>query len=210
MTNEQQQLEALQEMRTMMKRSSRFLSLSGLSGIAAGTFALIGAAVAYLYLGSVQTSEFDYASRNTGKWGLDFVSFFLLDAGMVLFLALASGIFFTTRKARKENQPIWDHNSRQMLLNFFIPLVTGGLFCLIQVQQGNYELIAATTLLFYGMACVNAGKYTHRDIYYLGLCEIALGLVSALLHEHSLMLWAIGFGVLHILYGISMYVKYER
>ncbi len=191
-----------------MKRSSRFLSLSGLSGIAAGTFALIGAAVAYMYLGYESLN--DYSARNSGKWGLDFETFFLLDAGIVLVLALAAGILFTVRKARKENQPIWDHNSRQMLINFFIPLAAGGLFCLIQLQQGQYELIAATTLLFYGMACLNSGKYTHTDIYYLGLCEIALGLLAALVHEYSLLFWAIGFGVLHIVYGIAMYVKYER
>ena len=41
--NEQQPLEELQHIKRMMERSSRFISLSGLSGIAAGICAIAGA-----------------------------------------------------------------------------------------------------------------------------------------------------------------------
>ena len=57
---------------------------------------------------------------------------------------------------------------------------------------------------------VNASKYTLNDIRYLGLTEIFLGLVALVFLEYSLLFWAIGFGLVHIIYGIVMYYKYER
>jgi hypothetical protein len=205
--------EALQDIRSMMERSSRFISLSGLSGVSAGMFALLGAAAVYWYLQIVpfdQKRIYYQLARNTERWGMDYISFFVLDAAIVLLLALAGGVFFTTRKARRKGLKIWDQVTRRLLINLLLPLFTGGVFCLALFYHGYIGLIAPATLIFYGLALLNASKYTFNDIRYLGLSEILLGSVALFLLGYGLEFWAIGFGVLHIVYGSLMYFKYER
>ena len=73
-----------------------------------------------------------------------------------------------------------------------------------------FGLVAPTTLLFYGLALYNAGKYTLDEIRYLGVSEIILGLLGCIFIGYGLMFWALGFGVLHIVYGFMMWWKYER
>ncbi len=212
MTKAHQQLEALQQIRALMERSSRFISLSGLSGVAAGIVALLGAAVVYLYLGIRPfSSRYVYyeMARGKEKWGLDFMEFLLLDALLVLILAIAGGIYFTTRKARRNNQPVWDPLTKRLLINLLIPLVTGGIFCIALVYRGYIGFVAPATLIFYGLALLNASKYTLNDIRYLGISEIILGLIGMFYLGNGLELWALGFGVLHIVYGMVMYWKYE-
>ena len=50
MNEQNQHLETLQDIKKIMERSSRFLSLSGLSGIAAGICALAGSVIAYKWI----------------------------------------------------------------------------------------------------------------------------------------------------------------
>ena len=211
--NQKEHLNHLVEIRSLMEKSSRFISLSGLSGVAAGIFALIGLGITYLYLEIIPfTGErFHYINPfNYTKWGIQLIPFFLLNAGAVFSLAISFGIYFTTKKAKKKGQKIWDKVTLRLLISLSIPLVTGGLVCLAMIQHGLYTLIAPCTLIFYGLALVNAGKYTLNDIYYLGLCEILLGLLGLCYIGYGLELWGIGFGILHILYGTLMYFKYER
>lgn len=195
-----------------MERSSRFISLSGLSGVVAGIAALVGAALVYAYLG---VSPFDQQrpyyvmAPEVHKWGMGYLTFFILDAVGVIILALSFGIFFTTRKARRKGQKIWDALTRRLLVSLGIPLVAGGLFCLALLKHGLIGLVAPATLIFYGLALVNAGKYTLHDVHYLGLCEIALGLLATFRMGFGLEAWVIGFGFLHIIYGVWMYYKYE-
>lgn len=206
-------LDTLQEIRSLMERSSRFISLSGLSGVIAGSLALFGAFMAYLYLGITpfdQQHTYYVSLEGANKWGMNYITFFLVDASVVLIAALGVGIFFTTRKARQKGQKIWDALTRRLLINLCIPLVAGGIFCLALFFHGYNGLIAPSTLIFYGLALVNASKYTLNDVRYLGISEIILGLISIFLLGYGLEFWAIGFGVLHIIYGTLMYFKYER
>ncbi len=211
MSKHQEHLETLSEIRSLMERSSRFISLSGLSGVAAGVIALAGAIVAAIYLEVNLFEEHHYyVIRQGEKWGMDYWTFFFVDAGVVLILALAAGIYFTTKKARKSGQKIWDPTARLMLINLAIPLGAGGIFCLILIHHGWFGLVAPTTLIFYGLALLNGGKYTLNDIRFLGITEIILGLIATYYLGYGLLFWAIGFGVLHIVYGIAMYMKYDR
>lgn len=214
MNETEQHLEHLAEMRALMERSSRFLSLSGLSGIWAGLCALAGAAAVYVYLEIAPLSSgsglyFEKAIR-TLKWGMNYKSVFILIALLVLATALAGGIFFTTRKARRQGLKIWDATSRRLLWAVAVPLVAGGIFCLALLYWDYPGFVPPATLVFYGLALVNGSKYTLRDVEFLGLSEIALGLLGMFLLGTGLELWAIGFGLLHIFYGAWMYWKYER
>ena len=205
-------VEQLNEIRELMERSSRFISLSGLSGIMAGFVALAGSIVAFFYL-NYDLRYFDpQAYFGEQQQILSSKTFLILvvDAFIVLFLALFVAIYFTTRKARKLGHKIWTHSTRQLLINLAIPLVAGGIFCLILLWYRLIFLVAPATLLFYGLALINASKYTLSEIRWLGICEVILGLIAAIFAGYGLIVWAIGFGVLHIVYGTVMYRRYER
>jgi hypothetical protein len=207
----QEPIEQLTKIRDLMERSSRFISLSGLSGVAAGIIALIGSGIAFVYL-DLDSRYFEINGFRSLSIGFHYSHawvFIIFDALIVLILALLSGIYFTTRKARSRGLKVWDSTARRMVINLSIPLVAGGIFCLVLLHHHLVFLLAPVTLLFYGLALINASKYTYREIRILGLSEIILGLVASWLVGYALIFWAVGFGALHILYGTMMYYRYE-
>jgi hypothetical protein len=203
---DQKHQEDLSHIRSMMERSSRFISLSGLSGVFAGLSALIGGLYVYLLF---KANGLDYFDGQHKLYSVDLVSDLVLIAMIILVSALTFGIFFTIRKSRKYNLPIWTTATKKMLVNLAIPLVVGGVFCIALLYHQIYVLIAPTTLLFYGLALINAEKYTFSDIKYLGFCELILGCISLFYVGYGLVFWIIGFGVLHILYGLIVFKKYK-
>lgn len=207
MNKEVDYLKDISEIKGMMERSSRFISLSGLSGIMAGIYALAGAYIAYSLIYSEQSF---YSYKRIEASDYDTLALLVLDALIVLVLALGTGIYFTTKRATKQGLKIWDNTAKRLLINLLIPLVTGGLFALILVLRGFVGIVAPITLIFYGLALVNASKYTLTDVRYLGLSEILLGLLASYYIGYGLLFWALGFGVLHIIYGTLMYYKYEK
>lgn len=215
MNDTRQQLEHLAEMRSLMERSTRFLSLSGLSGVWAGLCALAGVYVVYQYLnveplGFQDTDVYYGRSTDYTRWGMDYRSVFVLIATLVLAAALAGGVFFTTRKARMRGERVWDASTRRLLWAMAVPLFAGGIFTLALLYRGYVGFLAPSTLVFYGLALINGSKYTLRDVEQLGMLEIGLGLIGMFYPVYGLDLWAVGFGLLHIFYGTWMYWKYER
>ena len=202
----QKHQEDLSHIRIMMERSSRFISLSGLSGIFAGIFAIVGAVFTYYLLGKNGINYFDNNLKTFSKY---LILELAIIAFIVLLLALTFGIFFTIRKSKKDNLPIWTNATKNMLLNLIIPLFVGGIFCISLLFHGSFGLIAPATLIFYGLALLNAEKYTFSDIKYLGYCELTLGCISLFYLGMGLVFWVVGFGILHIVYGIIMYKKHK-
>jgi hypothetical protein len=194
-------LKDIQDIKKMMDKSSQFISLSGLSGVLAGVYALAGA-IFIKYIDALQE----------GYVIVDSYSFKIIlgVALAVLLLSVATGLLFSIRKARRVGETVWNNTSKRLITNFMIPLVTGGVFALLLIKNQYYGLIAPITLIFYGMACVNASKYTLRDVRYLGVTVIVIGLAATYFMGYGLEFWALGFGVCHILYGSIMYFKYDR
>ncbi|MEL1254980.1 hypothetical protein AAEO57_14415 [Flavobacterium sp. DGU38] len=202
----QKHQEDLAHIRSMMERSSRFISLSGLSGVFAGLSALIGGLYVYQLF---KANGLEYFDGYHKLYSVNLVSELIWIALIILVSALTFGIFFTIRKSRKYDLPIWTSATKKMLLNLAIPLVAGGIFCLALLYHQIYVLIAPATLIFYGLALVNAEKYTFSDVKYLGYCELVLGFISLFCLGYGLIFWIIGFGILHILYGLVMFKKYK-
>lgn len=205
-------LENLKEIKSLMEQSSRFISLSGLTGVFAGIYALLGALVVYLYFGNqFYTPRFlhNLIHRNgLPRW--EMMDFFFVVAAIIFFLTLGTGILLSYRKSKKSDQPLWNGAVRRMLINLFLPLGAGGAFCIALLLHGAIYLVAPAVLVFYGLSLLNAGKYTYSEIKLLGVTEIILGLIAAYVPGYGLIFWSIGFGLLHILYGIIMYLKYEK
>ena len=197
----------LVSIRSMMERSSKFISLSGLSGILAGIYALIGASVAYelIYTGGGGERQ-----RISGHLFSEVEYSLLAVALLVLIVSILTGYVLSRNKAKRNGQPIWGQASTALLFNMAVPLIAGGIFILIHFYRGYYGFISPSCLIFYGLALVAASNFTFKDVRYLGICEITLGLVAACLPGYGLLFWAIGFGLLHIIYGSMMYIKYDR
>ena len=204
---EKDYLKDISEIRSMMEKSSRFISLSGLSGVMAGIYSIIGALVAsHLIYNSYDFLNISFIERQVRVNQ----TYLLLDALAVILLTVITGIYFTTKKAKQNKVKTWDESAKKVIINLLIPLIVGGIFVLILYTRGFISLIAPSTLIFYGLGLINASKYTFRDIRYLGLSQVALGLIAASSIGNGLLFWAIGFGLLHIVYGGLMYFKYER
>lgn len=188
--------EQINSIRNLMERSTKFISLNGLSGIMAGVYALIGAGIAY---------DLIYISGQTELTAqLTFIAF------LVLVLSISTGIWLTIRKAKRKGVSVWNKSSQLLLINGAMPLLTGGCFALILLYQHHYGIIAPCCLVFYGLALVSASQYTFGDVKWLGIFEVLLGLAALLMPGYGLLFWALGFGLMHILYGSIMHFKYDR
>lgn len=192
------------EIKSIMNKSARFISLSGLSGILAGIYALIGAFSANYILTNYQVTDSYTSSIPLLEYQLIGIAF------LVLTLSIISAFILSSKKAKKSGEKLWDTTSQRLLINFAIPLFTGGAFCIILYQYGLIGLIAPSTLIFYGLACIHASKYTFGDIRYLGFLNIIIGLVSTQFIGYGLYFWGFGFGILHIIYGVLLYNKYDK
>lgn len=198
-------LQDLKDIREMMSRSTQFISLSGLSGVMAGIYALIGAWIgkALLDKHTQQTGGYITIESNTFQM-------MVLTALCVLVLSIGTALVMTTISARRRGESVWSPTSKRLAVNFLIPLVTGGIFSTLLLQKEMYALIAPATLIFYGLSCVNASKYTFRDVRWVGITMVILGLSATAFPDYSLELWAFGFGICHIIYGAIMYFKYDK
>lgn len=200
-------LDDLAQIRAIMERSTKFLSISALSAVLAGVYALVGAVVAYRqFYFSDRVLYYPLKNNPLGPDTLPLV----ITAATVLVMAVSTGLWLSYRKARLAGQRLWTLAARRLVFNFAIPMLVGACFVLVLYWRGYYSLLAASTLVFYGLALLNAGNFTFSDIRILGIWEVVLGLAALLLPGKGLLFWALGFGVLHILYGIVLYWKYER
>ncbi|MDR1623519.1 MAG: hypothetical protein LBS04_00890 [Tannerellaceae bacterium] len=195
------QLEDIKAIREMMEKSTKFISLSGLSGILAGVTAILGTAFAYFYL-LKDPSFTDYSHTQE-------LMILLADALIVLFISISFGVCFSWRKAKKNKQNLFNKVTLRTLYNLSIPLMAGGIFCLVLLFRGDIWMVIAGTLIFYGIALINVSKYTFDEIHYLGITEIILGIAAAIFVSNGLLFWTIGFGACHIVYGFVMYRKYD-
>ncbi len=215
MDHQNQSLQDLQHIKKMMERSSRFISLSGLSGISAGVFALAGAWLAHSKIALYNYEHSTLFNKDRGTYIFRDGVYLLINQLVVIALltfiaAFISSFLFTYLRSKKTGIPLWGSTSIRLFWNTIIPLAVGGLFLLKCLQIGQYELVAPGCLIFYGLTLVNASKYTLGEVRYLGYGQLILGIINLWMVGYGLYFWTAGFGVLHIIYGLLMWFKYER
>ena len=198
--------EDLAAIRQLMERSVKVISFSGLSGILAGIYALAGAALAnYFMLPSAEAGRYSIEDFLRPGQLVELLAI----AAVVLLSSLLTGLWLTSKKARRLGVEMWDESGRRMIINLSIPLISGGIFILFLLARDYYGLLAPACLLFYGLALLNASQNLVDEMRYLGLSEIILSWIAMALPGYGLFFWAFGFGVLHILYGAILYRKYD-
>lgn len=215
MQDENKSLRTLEEIKQLMAKSSRFISLSGWSGIAAGACALVAAWIAHQKIKqfSLENAADNSIVRGTYNFpaGYRYLEFQLIWLAAVTFAAaFILAYLFTYLRSRKTGAPVWGYTARKLMINVAVPMIAGGLLIWRMMDMNYYGLIAPASLLFYGLALVNASKFTLPEIRYLGYFQLLLGVVNLWMTGYGLYFWAAGFGILHILYGMVMWNKYER
>jgi hypothetical protein len=199
-------LQGFRQIRQLLDRPSKFTSITGLSGIFAGLYAIVGSIAAFYYINIGHVLE----KSNAYLIGSDDLLFFFADAAIVFVFAAGTAVFLTRRKAQKDGRSIFDESAKTLMVNLCIPLLVGTIFCLSLIWNNNVFYLAPAMLIFYGLALLNAAKYTLDNIRILGVAQLALGLIASFTTEYGLLFWAAGFGCLHIAYGVHMYVRYEK
>jgi hypothetical protein len=200
----------IKTIKKIMEESSRFLSLSGLSGVFAGLSAVLGGIIAHFAILKYNTLFSDESFMSLSQGEIHTIKVNLAaDAVAVLIIALAGAFFFSFRKARRKGQKIWTPVSKRFLMSLIIPLIAGAFFIIILSTENQWQLIVPSMLIFYGLALISAGKFTYSEISYLGIAELVTGFGAAIIQGHAILFWIVGFGFLHIGYGLFMYRKYE-
>jgi hypothetical protein len=201
-------LQDIEEIRSLMEKSSKFISLSGWAGIFAGVFALMGSYIALTYLDfNPQSLSVDSESDPFQQTQI----FSVVQLALLVFLlAISFALFFTHRRAKRKDELLWTPTAKRLVISMAVPLFTGGILILLFISKGFIGFVAPFSLLFYGLALFTISKFTFDEVKILGLIEILLGLISVYKVSLGLLFWAIGFGVVHIIYGIYVYFKYER
>jgi len=197
----------LATIRGIMEKRTKFLSLSGLSGILAGIYSLVGAYLAYRVIYFADNSV--YEAYRSGVWSPEIIKLIMIATGVLVF-ASSTGLILSMRKAKKLGQNMFNPSTLRMGASFAVPMITGGIFVAVLILRGDAGWVSPALLIFYGLALFSAGNFTFSDVKTLGILQIILGLIAAIYPGYGLILWTIGFGVLHILYGSIVYFKYER
>lgn len=209
MDTNKEHLDSLNDIRRMMEKSSRFISLSGLSGIGAGICALGGAFFTFRLLIAGKADGINYWQLSVQTSHELRQSLFLIGI-LTLLAAVTVAFLFTYLRSKKTGVAIWGVTAKQLLLNTMIPLMAGGILAIRLIEWGYGGLVAPVCLMFYGLALINGSKYTLCEIRWLGFSELLLGILNLWLIGYGLVFWAFGFGILHIVYGAMMWWKYER
>ena len=200
--NSKDYLRDISEIKNLMSKSSKFISLSGLSGIFAGIYALIGAGYYYF--------SFDKKIDNSIQLTTELVYSI---AAIILIVSIATTfttIFFTSKRAKLTDENAWDITAKNLIKSYLTTLSIGGVYIIINLLQENYTHLIALILLFYGLALINASKHTNNIVKPLGIIEVVFGLFCALFPKYSFWGWVFGFGVVHIIYGSIIYFKYDK
>lgn len=203
--------QTLDDIREMMSKSSRFQAISGWSIIVIGLLAGIASLMAAAVIGVADVPFFDnlqrYSTLNTPLK----IRIAALIALILFTVCLLIVFVFASVKSKRHNLPFsFDKRMRQMLLDFFIPLIAGGLFSMAMVMQQHYGLTSSIMLMFYGLALINCSHYTYPILRWLGYTELVIGIIDCFTMSHALLFWFLGFSVAHILFGIIYVLMFDR
>src|SRR5271156_2059440 len=144
--NKEVSLETLQEIRSIMDRSARFITLSGWSGIWAGSTALVGAYIGYGWLKNPQIRYAGLTSEGTFDYFDPFINRLILLAIGVFIVAISGGVYFTYQKTKAHGSKLWNNASRQLMLQLFYPLFAGGVFSVTFIYYGCSMFVAPACL----------------------------------------------------------------
>jgi hypothetical protein len=107
------------------------------------------------------------------------------------------------RKARANEVALLSRPGRKLVVNFAPPAAVGALLTAVLFRAGESGLVPAVWLLLYGAGVITGGAFSVRIVPVMGLSFMLLGAAALFLPWPAVnALLALGFGVLHIIFGI--------
>jgi len=180
--------EDIRFIRLAMERGPMFTGVPGWGGVVMGISALVAAAMA--------------SSRPTVEGWL---GIWLAEAC----LAIGIGAWAMSRKARRAGLPVLSGAGRKFMMSFLPPAVAGAFLTAALYRAGDVSLLSGTWLLLYGAAVVTGGAFSVKVVPLMGLCFMALGGAAVFATPGwDDPLLAMGFGGLHILFGLHIARKH--
>jgi hypothetical protein len=181
-------IDDLSFIRRTMERATAFTAVPGWGGVAMGCTGLAGAAVA---------ARTDTALAWVACW---------LTAAVA---ALLIGTWAMAVKARRAGTPVFSWSGRQFVLSFLPPLAVGALLTVVLAGNDLIQVLPGTWLLLYGSGVVTGGAFSVRVVPVMGMCFMLLGAV-ALFGPASWgnLLMGLGFGGLHLVFGLLIARRY--
>lgn len=167
-----------------MESATAFTGVSGKGYVLAGVSALIAT-----WLAAQQATALTWL----GVWMLE-----LLLAGSVALL-------MTLHKSEQQGKSLWSASGRKLLLAFIPAMGVGGVLTLALFLRGDLTLLPGIWLSVYGAAVTTAGAHSVRIVPVMGGCFMLLGALTLLLALPADLLLGLGFGGLHIVFGLLLW-----
>jgi len=190
-------MDNLRYIREAMERSSSFTAVPGWGGVLIGATALIAAALAE-WMESIDRLA---GLRGGRGW--------MLVWGWELPLALMIGGVAMKRKARAANVKLLTGPGRKFVLSLAPPLVAGALISVALVRIGSFDVLPGVWLLLYGVGVVAGGAFSVRVVPVMGMFFMGLGTLTLFAPPaFGRLMMAVGFGVVHIVFGLIIARRY--
>ena len=175
-------IENLRFIRDTMERAHAFTGVPGWGGVAMGITALVAAWIAW-------------RQPSVDRWLLTWVA-----EG---WLAFAIGGMAMVRKAAAgEAAPLSSRAGRRFVLAYAPPIIAGGILTAVLYQAGLTTLLPGVWLLLYGAGVVTGGALSVPVVPVMGVSFMALGVAALLAPLWGNSLMAVGFGGLHVGFGL--------
>jgi hypothetical protein len=204
---EETYIEQISHIHQILAQRTKFNALSGLSGILAGVYALIGSAIAARIIYRSDTLLYNDFKSGVGSDGI--VALWIV-AFVVLIASIGTGLYFSYKKAKANGELLFNQAGKKVIKEFALFMVTAGIILIILYSKGYLYLLSPMCLIMYGLAHIHIASFINSEVRSLGLAILMIGLVSLLFPGYGLVAWTLGFGVMHIVYGFLMWYKYER
>jgi hypothetical protein len=170
----------------------RKLNFKSWIGILTGFYALVG-----IFIANQMLHSYKFAEEGLNMLPVNIFEIMIMAlAAFILLISLVTIYIVKKKKSLKF--------SNIEKLNFYIPLILGGVILFLVANKGYYHLIASVSLIYYGIFLLNLNRFLKTDLFIFAIIEIILGFTSFFVNNHSLLFLAIGFGVLQIIFGIYL------
>jgi len=181
-------MDNLQFIRETMERSAVFTSVPGYGGALMGATAVGAAIIAH-------------SQPLITNW----LIVWLVEAA----LAFSIGFFALWQKSKNSGESLASVPAKKFALAFAPPIVAGIILTALFYYRGFFEFLPCAWLTLYGTAVVTGGAYSVKIVPTVGWIFVALGAVAAFAPARAgNLLMALGFGVLHIVFGSIVARRY--
>jgi len=186
-----------------MQQKSSYFSLGGMSGILVGIYGLLA-----VYMVHMLTSTYGDGFDGSSQLPIALLEIGILVLAMVMILVVLITLRVRAkRSAKKHNEKLWSPFSKKLRFYTLIPLLLFIIILSVVANKGYYSIITPLMLLLYGIFLLNLSRVSAGRLKQLAIAELILATIAYFIYDKELLFLGLGFGILHIIYGIMTLKK---